>query len=226
MYSDTVIVVGFAGFCKSDIILYFSRILYVLGEKVAIVDRSTEQQLRFYVPIAPFSEDMLEYRGVDIYLRCKNTPLGDIPKNNYSVVLIDFGINPETYEDLSQISTLFIITDCNKQHTVPLSMWLSSQTVCPASIRIIRDIVSGKIRPRYIDSLLQAGQVTQIIAKYDFPLNEAEYYNRLLTQYDDVFSFTKLSAEFKNMLLDCITEIFKKDRKTAMKGLRRAQIGG
>ena len=80
MYGDNVTVVGFAGFCKSDIILYLSRILYVLGKKIAIVDRSTEQQLSFSVPIVPSSNNIFEYRGIDIYLRCNNTPLNDIPK--------------------------------------------------------------------------------------------------------------------------------------------------
>ena len=226
MYGDNVTVVGFAGFCKSDIILYLSRILYVLGEKIAIVDRSTEQQLSFSVPIVPSSNNIFEYRGIDIYLRCNNTPLNDIPKNKYSVVFIDFVINPETYEDLSQIKALFIVTDCNKQHTIPLSIWLNNQTARPVSIRIIRDIVSGKIRPRYIDSLLQAGQKTQMIAKYDFPINEIDYSSRLLSQYDDVFPFAKISKEFKSMLLDCITEIFEKDRNAAIKAIRKAQIGG
>jgi coenzyme F420-reducing hydrogenase delta subunit len=142
------------------------------------------------------------------------------------VVFIDFGINPETYEDLSQIKALFIVTDCNKQHTIPLSIWLNNQTARPVSIRIIRDIVSGKIRPRYIDSLLQAGQKTQMIAKYDFPINEIDYSSRLLSQYDDVFPFAKISKEFKSMLLDCITEIFEKDRNAAIKAIRKAQIGG
>ena len=79
MYGDNVTVVGFAGFCKSDIILYLSRILYVLGEKIAIVDRSTEQQLSFSVPIVPSSNNIFEYRGIDIFCAVI-TPLNDIQK--------------------------------------------------------------------------------------------------------------------------------------------------
>ena len=65
-----------------------------------------------------------------------------------------------------------------------------------------------------------------MIAKYDFPINEIDYSSRLLSQYDDVFPFAKISKEFKSMLLDCITEIFEKDRNAAIKAIRKAQIGG
>ena len=159
-------------------------------------------------------------------MRCNNTPLNDIPKNKYSVVFIDFGINPETYEDLSQIKALFIVTDCNKQHTIPLSIWLNNQTARPVSIRIIRDIVSGKIRPRYIDSLLQAGQKTQMIAKYDFPINEIDYSSRLLSQYDDVFPFAKFQKNSKVCYLTVSPRYLKRIEMQLLKQLGKAQIGG
>lgn len=225
MYCNTTMI-GFAGFCKSDIVIYLSRILYILGEKVAIIDKSTEQEFRFYVPAGIYSEDRLEYRGIDIYLGCQNAQLNTIPIKNYTVVLVDLGVNANTIEDIKYLKVLFVVTDCNKYHTIPLSVWLSKQSSCPASIRIIRDIVYGKIRPRYIDSLLQASQLTKLIAKYEFPINEIEYSCRLLTQYDDVFKFTKIPIDFRNMLLDCITEIFEKERKIALKALKKAQLGG
>ena len=112
------------------------------------------------------------------------------------MVFIDFGINPETYEDLSQIKALFIVRLQQTTYNT-LSIWLNNQTARPVSIRIIRDIVSGKIRPRYIDSLLQAGQKTQMIAKYDFPINEIDYSSRLLSQYDDVFHLQKFQKNSK-----------------------------
>lgn len=225
MYENTV-VIGFAGFCKTDIMLYFARILYNMGEKIAIIDKSNEQALGFSVPAALYSKDRLEYRGIDIYLGCQNTPLNGIPTNNYSVVLIDLGVNAKTYEEIKHLKVLFIVTDCNRHHTLPLSDWLKNQVTDTASIRIIRDIVYGKIRPRYIDSLLQAGQFTKLIAKYEFSINEMEYSNRLLSQYDDIFKFTKIPQDYKNMLIDCITEIFEKERKIVLKALKKAQKGG
>ena len=218
-------IIGFTGFCKSDIILYLSRILYIFGEKIAVIDKSNEQELSFSVP-AQTSEDRLEYRGVDFYLGCQNTPLSNLPLNDYSVILIDFGVNSETYEEVKLLKVLFIVTDCNRHHTIPLSLWLKNLSTGIDSIRIIRDIAHGKIRPRYIDSLLQAGQFTNLLAKYEFPLNDVEYSTRLLTQYDDIFKFTKIPIDYRNMLVECITEILNKDRRKTLKALNKAQIGG
>jgi len=225
MYRDTKII-GFAGFCKSDIILYLSRILYLTGEKVAIIDRSNEQELCYSVPAEFYSDDRVEYRGVDVYLRCRNTQLKDLPISDYSVVLADLGVNGESYEDINFLRILYIVTDCNKFHTIPLSIWLKNLPAGIDSVRIIRDTVCGKIRSRYIDSLLQAGQVSNVIAKYEFPLNELEYSTRLIAQYDDIYKFTKVTEDFKNMLLDCLTEIFGKEPKAAKKALKKAQMGG
>lgn len=225
MYKDTTIV-GFAGFCKSDIMLYLSRILYLSGEKTAIVDRSNEQELCYSVPARTGYDNMLEYRGVDIYPGCQGTPLSNLPVENYSAIIIDFGVNPEIYEDTNHLKVLYIVTDCNRHHTIPLSAWLKNLTTSPDSVRIIRDIIYGKIRPRYIDSLLQAGQFTNILAKYDFPFNDMEYSTRLSTQYDDIFKFSKIPHDYKCMLVDCLTGFFEKEPKAVLKALKKAQMGG
>ena len=41
-----------------------------------------------------------------------------------------------------------------------------------------------------------------------------------------MFSICKNFKRIQSMLLDCITEIFEKDRNAAIKAIRKAQIGG
>jgi len=223
---DNTTVIGFAGFSKSDIMLYFARILHLLGENTAIIDRSTECEIVYSVPYDPGCGNILEYRGIDIYLGLSNFPVGQLPLNYYSSVLIDLGVNPDAYKDLDYLKILFIVTDLNRHHTIPLSAWLGNLPVKPTAVRIIRDTLYGKIRPDYIDSLLKIQQVANIIASYEFPFDEREYYTRLLTQYDDIFKFNKIPKEFKTMLIDCVTEIFNKQRRDAVKALKKAQLGG
>ena len=218
------VLIGFAGFCKSDIILYLSRILYVSGEKVAVIDKSNEQELSFSVPVKIQKKEL--NTGALTLPGFGNTSLDYVPLNKYSVVLVDFGVNTEVYEDIPYLKVLFIVTDCNRCHTIPLSAWLKNLTVNIDSIRIIRDITPGKIRPGYIDSLLQADQVTNLIAGYEFHLNDMEYSTRLISQYDDIFRFTRIPQDYRSMLIDCMTEIFEKDRKASLKALKKAQIGG
>ncbi len=223
---EAILSIGFLGFCKTDIILYLSRVLHILGERVAIIDRSYEQEMRYSVPVGIYTVDRVDYRGVEVFLKCGSTALSDLPVTDFTVILIDFGVNHEAFSDMEKLKALFVITDVQRHHTIPLSVCLSRITSNPDSIRILRDTVSGKIRPRYIDSILQLEQTTNLIAAYEFPINEIEYAERLKSQYDDIFRFKKLPDGIKNMLLECITELFGKSRKDTLKALKKAMRGG
>ena len=217
---------GFAGFCKTDIMLYMARILVCLGESVAIVDQSGEQELRFSVPAGLYSEDRFDYRGVDIFLNCENLDTQQLPLVDYSVVLLDYGVNRKAFETLQQVKALFIVTDMQRHHAVPLSYVLGRLPVSPDAVRILRDVTPGKIRPRYIDSLLQAGQFTNLLARYELHFDEAEYAQRLISQYDDIFQFNRISEGYKGMLKECMTELMGYDRKAVEKAFKKAQRGG
>lgn len=223
---DKCIRLGFAGFCKTDIMLYIARILACLGESIAIFDQSGSQDLRLSVPAGIYSEDRLDYRGVDVFLNCDTEIPKELTGTNYSVVLLDYGVNSKALEIPGELRALFIVTDLQRHHAVPMASFLGRLPFSLDSIRIIRDIVPGKIRPRYIDSLLQATQYTNLLAKYDLAFDEAEYRQRLLSQYDDIFHFTQIPESFKNMLLEVITELLGYDRKVAVKALKKAQHGG
>lgn len=223
---DKCIWLGFAGFCKTDIMLYIARVLVCLGESVAIVDQSGSQDLRLSVPAGIYSEDRLDYRGVDVFLNCGAAMPKELTGTSHSVVLLDYGVNSKALEMPGELKVLFIVTDSQRHHAVPLASFLARLPFSPDSIRIIRDIVPGKIRPRYIDSLLQAAQYTNLLAKYDFPFDEAEYGQRIVSQYDDIFHFSKIPESFKNMLLDVVIELLGHDRKAAVKALKKAQHGG
>jgi len=223
--SNTVII-GFAGSCKSDIILYLSRILHVSGERTAIIDRSDNCELVYSVPYENGSSCLIEYRGVDVYLGFGNVSVENLPVNDYSAVLVDLGTNPHTYGDIGLLKVLIIVTDLNRHHIIPLSSWLGNLPVRPDAVQIIRDTVYGKIRAEYIESLLRTRHFTNLIASYELPFDEKEYSARLLTQYDDVFKFSRIPKEYKAMLTDIISEVFEKQRRDVRKALKKAQQGG
>jgi hypothetical protein len=224
--ANTYKAIGFTGFCKSDIILYFSRILHLIGENVAIIDQSRQEELKYSIPTGLYAQDSVDYRGVDVFLNCEDIELANLPFENYTVLLVDFGVNIKALELIENLKALFIVTDLCRHHTVPLSSCISHIKNRPDSVRIIRDIVYSKINTRYIDSLLQSAQYTNIIAKYEFALNENDYECRLKSQYDDIFKFTKISNDLKNMLVDCITGLFGTEKKILYKALKKAQRGG
>ncbi|NLN65540.1 MAG: hypothetical protein GX144_09075 [Clostridiaceae bacterium] len=224
--SSKSIRLGFIGFCKTDIILYMARILTCLGENVAVIDCSGQHELKLSVPDAIDTEDRLDYRGVDFYSNSKGINTAELPVKNYTILLVDYGVNLHALEKEAELEALFVVTDMHRHHVVPLSIVLSRLQFTPDAIRIIRDIVPGKIRPRYIDSLLQTGQFTNLLAKYELYLHEKDYYQRLLSQYDDIFHFAKISEAFRSMLFECVTELLGYDKKSATRALKKAQSGG
>ncbi|AGC68355.1 hypothetical protein Cst_c13640 [Thermoclostridium stercorarium subsp. stercorarium DSM 8532] len=218
--------IGFAGFCKSDIMLYLSRILHISGSKVAIIDRSNEQELRYCVPDGANCGNMAEYRNVDIYFDYCKGSIANLPLTEYSAVLIDLGVNYDTYEDIKSLKVLYIVSDLNRYHIMPLSAWIKNLTEKPDAVRILRDTVFGKIRAEYIDFVLGTREFTNLVGAYEFAFDEIEYSTRLSAQYDDIFKFQRIPKCFKKMLTDCMTEIFQIEPKTAFYALKKAQAGG
>lgn len=216
---------GFIGFCKTDLMLYFSRIINALGERAAIVDRSNSQELHYSVPVGKCTEDMLDYRGVEVFLNCGSKILEEVTLDDFYAVLVDFGLNVEALRETKGMEAVFVVSDLQKHHILPLSNFLSKAGEIPNIIRVYRDIPAGKITARYADSILNLEE-KNIIAKFELHLNETEYAVRLKSQYDDIFRFNGIPAEFRQMLLDCMTELFGIDRKDAVKSLKKAQRGG
>jgi len=217
---------GFVGFCKTDLILYLSRIINSLGKKAAIVDCSISQELCYSVPVGIYTKDRLDYRGVEVFLNCGETGLEELPLDDFYAVLIDFGLNGKKIGEIKGMNAVFVVTDLQRHHLLPLSSFLSETGKISNIIRVYRDMPSGKITARYADSLINPENAANIIANYEFPLNETEYAVRLISQYDDVFKFSRVPAEFSQMLLDCVTELFGIDKKDAVKALKKAQRGG
>ncbi|NLG89134.1 MAG: hypothetical protein GX494_07985 [Clostridiaceae bacterium] len=217
---------GFIGFCKTDLILYLSRIINSLGEKTAIVDCSSGQELSYSVPVGIYTKDRLDYRGVEVFLNCGETELKELPLDDFYAVLVDYELNGSAVCELSDMDAVFVVSDMQKHHLLPLSDFLLKAGKITNAIRVYRDIPPGKIKARYADSILNLENTADIIAKYEFPLNETEYAVRLTSQYDDIFRFGRISAEYSQMLLDCVTELFGIDKKTAVKALKIAQRGG
>jgi len=216
---------GFIGFCKTDLILYLSRIINLLGEKTAIADCSVSQELSYSVPVGIYTKDRLDYRGVEVFLNCSETGMEQMHLDDFNAVLVDFGLNEKTIDEIKGMNAVFIVSDLQRQHLIPLSNFLSETREIPNAIRVYRDIPHGKITARYADSILNL-DTANVIARYELPFNETEYAVRLISQYDDIFKFGRVPAEYSQMLLDCITELFGTEKKAAIKALKKAQRGG
>lgn len=109
--------IGFIGaFDKTDLILYVSKILVELNQKILVVDTTVTQKARYTVPcIAPSQCYITEYEGIDVAVGFKSLNeivqyLGD-SDFNYDFVLIDIDSNEEIYRmELNTGSKNYFVT--------------------------------------------------------------------------------------------------------------------
>lgn len=215
---------GFIGTYKIDLFHYFSRILRALGKNVIIIDASEDQNLLVTLPES--EEDCLvTLQGIDYLIDQKNMDLLDqVLYSDYDVALIDYGFNSEVAFDYSSCHILFVITDFQKHHVLKLKE-LVYATFSPEFnvVKLFRDVVECKISGAYINRVLDMDDKAKILAEYLFYLNESDYECQLISQYDDVFKFVKLSKEYKMLFLDILEELYSLKRVDIIKAIKLAE---
>lgn len=215
-----MIKMGFFGSYKTDIYHYFSRILKVLDKRVAIVDASNDSYL--YHSIPQLEEEFVTYRDVDIYIT--KDGLEAATTGDYDVLIIDYGFN-SLDNDFQACEIKLLVTDLQKHNISRVKDVLDSTSNKPQIIRIYRDLVGGKINPRYIDNYLNLEEKAEVIAEYDFYLDEDAYKCNIQCQYDDIISFKKLPKEYKSMFKELLGQYFSLDNKSITKAIKQAEGG-
>ena len=90
--------IGFIGaYDKTDLIIYVSKILETLNQKVLVIDATINQKARYVVPvISPTTEYVTEYEDIDIAVGFSNEEsikrylgLADDQEMEYDMVLVD-----------------------------------------------------------------------------------------------------------------------------------------
>lgn len=216
--------IAFMGCKVNDMILYFSRIFIHLGKKVAVVDASLEQLLKYSVPEAG-EGNLITYRNVDVFLDCDNMEkLSKLNTNGYDIVMINFGLNDELIKEVSDCSIRFAVTDLERHNILKLKDFLSRADTNLDIIRIYRDVVDSKISKKYLDSILESFRI-KYIADYEFYLDDVEYTTRIESQHNDIFKFNKLPKEYKAMFQEVIIEYLSVDKKQLVSAIKMAERG-
>ncbi|MCX7920453.1 MAG: hypothetical protein N3B21_00300 [Clostridia bacterium] len=217
--------IGFCGTKIDDITSYLSRILNVIGKKLAVIDASEEQFLKFSVPSGDNCTNITTYRGVDIYTDCSfQDNFAKVNLSKYEVVFINFGLNKALLKEFSDCDIHFIVTDMERHNVLRLKDTVSKLDKKLEAIRIYRDVVDSKIDKRYMDSLLENVMVNYK-AEYFFNLDDSELACRIDSQYNDIFKFNKLPKEFKVMFSEVLTELLGLDKKTVSNAIKKAERG-
>ena len=222
----SVINIGFFGSCKVELIHYLSRILVVANKKIAIIDASYEQVLKYTIPENIGLNGLVNYRGVDIYTEVQDKQKMDsINTSNYDYVLIDYGTTKNYIEDLQECSKCFLVTNFERENIVKTKQFLSALDIKIKIIKIYKDLVRSKIDDRYIDFRLEINDRVQVLDSYNIFLNEDDYRNKISVQYDDVFKFNKISKELRELIYNIANQYLEIEKNMLKKVMKKAERG-
>lgn len=229
--------IGFIGSEKYEIITYLSCILYQLSKRVLIVDFSETQALRYGLPQEESyfhvkSEDALiiDYRGVDYY--CTALPRKEIQVitflnkledycSKYDAILIDFGFC-KNHLVLRNCDQLYYVTDLQKYNVNRLLA--SLRLGLEQSVLLIKDVQSCKITPSYITR--EVSSITSIRKTYVMYQDIVDTKYKISSQYNQAITFSKISKELIEVLLDIIAVTYPEiELKILKRAFRKAKRG-
>ncbi|MGN0243130.1 MAG: hypothetical protein ACI4CT_03600 [Lachnospiraceae bacterium] len=198
-------IMGFVGIEKYDIMLYLSRILYHLGQRVLLLDQSMEHGLRYSIPETGFCEGrIVDYRGIDFGM---NLPM-EVYISEYDYILADFGFNLE-HQDIVLCTEIYIVSDMQLHHIKSLSQLHLMNT--QNRYLILKDRIPYKVRDEYVYEELGPLMLNENNS-YSVYMNERDYQSRLNCQYDDSVPLKNVSKHIKNLLYDILLLDFDKSK--------------
>lgn len=226
----------FAGSYKCDLMLYLSRVLVAAGKKTAIIDASQEQLFRYAVPTFFSIDNIVTYRDVDVYFNILNSDdLKECIRETYDTILVDVGFNLQMAGFISQCDFAILTTDPHRHHVQKLKEYIQElqkqiknvpeEERKTKFVRIFRDFCSGKINYKYVAGTLDTPEAMEYIGQYLFLMDENDQRIHLNCEYDDIFRFSKLSKEYKQMISDMLETFFQMDKKQIQKSMRQAERG-
>ena len=195
-----------------DLIIYLSRIIFNCNKKILLVDHTRDKSLKAAIPIPSNTcSNVVDYRGVDFVINDDS----EIVKN-YDVVLF----NIDTYDDVvNDCDQVIIVSDQFDFHIRDYNE--SKLSINP--ILVVRDIINYKVNEEYIANLL----LPRIAAKcvYEIYQDSYDYKLKLDCYYNNVIKFTRLSKDFKEVLMSLAETILKEQRAIIKSALKKAERG-
>ena len=219
--------IGFIGaFDKTDLIIYVSRVLVEMGNKVLVIDSTVNQKAKYIVPtINPTTSYVTEYEGIDVSVGFRDynsikSYLGmpDSAVLAYDYILID--IDDPTLLDSFEINT----TDKNYFVTTPDLF----------SLKKGLEVLSGIRQPMELTKILFSNKMSEaedeylnfLSLGYRINWNPEKIYFPMLTSDQDIImenqriskiKFKGLSSEYKDSLIYLIQQISEENNTSNIK---------
>jgi len=232
-------IIGFVGAEKYDILLYLSRILSRLKQKILLVDYSENRALTYCIPStireicgeyikkqkAEVMEEKISYLDVDFMMEPRYRDLL-LVKEEYDLILVDFGYQVHS-QLLSECSQIFLCVD-QQLHNIcqlkPLKRVM--EHIEERSYLLFRQVYDCKISTEYLMEELELELPKDKIFEYYQETNDMKYC--IDSQYNYSFQFTRLSKGLKCCILFILRQIVpslsEQQRKNAYRCARRGNL--
>lgn len=227
-------VIGFIGIEAHDLILYLSRILKGLANKVLLVDYAEHQSLARSIPIINQGDPLgyiIEYHG--IYFTQKEH-IEEI-YGDYDIVLIQFGMVRFDMEQLafigngqmlSNCTEIIYVVDQQRHHMEPLLQMATHLSNADKKELILRNMIHSNIDEYYIRSKFKEKIALEDYEIHVFYYDERDIKSGLLAQYNDQFTFPNISKDLKNYLQNKIHQLCPMETSKLRKRAYRAAERG
>ena len=220
-------IIGFFGVDKYDIILYLSRIIYQLNQKVLLLDGSENKALTYSVPMPSnilYEENesfIVTYRGVDFAYNAPMTREQLVEyQEEYDVILIDFGF--EKHKLLHNCTHVVFVID-QKLHNLLRVKDISVPKECKKFL-IFYVIYGCKISLYYaMDEIfleIPKGHIFEVSQE------SVDLKHSIDCQYNDVIRFHKLTKPYQKLLHSIVASLYPEyNAKEKTKAFQKAKCG-
>lgn len=209
--------IGFIGvFDKTDLIIYISRVLVEMGNKVLVIDSTVNQKAKYIVPtINPTTSYVTEYEGIDVSVGFKdyNSIKSYLGMPTSAALAYDY-----IFIDMDDPNLL----DSFEIYTADTNYFVTSPDLF--SLKRGLEILSGIRQPMELTKIFFSNKMSEaeneylnfLSLGYKINWNSEKIYFPMLTSDQDIImenqrlskiKFKGLSTEYKQSLIYLIQEI-------------------
>ncbi len=214
-------IVAFVGYNSFDIILYLSRILYMLGRRILVVDYSDTKALTLSFPQIPGIDTLsncISYRNIDFTAQSLDNHLVE----QYDDILIDCGFKKPQFE-LELLSRIVYITDMYVFNMKKLGEMACYDNLKAQRALLIREAGNTIITSQYVNEIISKNISEDMVTV--LYRDDSDYDNGLLCQHNQMSSFTNMSWMLRDYLINEVlllcSEMSKKQIKAAYMKARK-----
>lgn len=239
--------IGFLGADKYDILLYLSKILTRLNQKVLLVDYSENRALTCCIPIPgkrqgiltirdrtgaylepsgrKTEEERISYQGIDFLIEPLYGQLMEM-KERYDLILVDLGF--QVYSKLiHECNQIYLSLDQQLHNIMQLKpISLMGEEVEKKCFILFRQVYDCKISTAYLLEELALNVPEDNIFPYYQETMDMKYC--IDSQYNHTFHFAHISRGLKSCLLyllrNLLPQLSEQQRKSAYKTARACHI--